>query len=69
MTWDHRYRRLDEGEVIQEGDEVLTESALGWRPAGRTVGSKAPCPLYTSHRMYRRLKNCGPEGKLQEAKG
>lgn len=48
------YRRLDEGEIIREGDECLTDSHLGWLPAGRTVGQRAPDPLYSSHRMYRR---------------
>jgi len=54
--WNNNYIQLKEGEIIQEGDEVLTDSKLGWRPAGNTVGDKAPCPLYTSHRMYRRKK-------------
>ena len=56
MARDHSYRRLDEGETIKEGDEVLTDSHLGWLPAGRTVGKKAPSPNYTSHRIYRRRK-------------
>ncbi len=53
--WEN-YRILEEGEIIQEGDEVLTDSDLGWQPAGRTVGTPAPSPYYTSHRMYRRRK-------------
>jgi len=48
------YRALKEGEIIQEGDECLTDSHLGWLPAGRTVGQPAPDPHYTAHRMYRR---------------
>ena len=54
MAWDHRYRRLNEGETICQGDEVLCDK--DWEPAGRTVGNKAPNPLYTSHRVYRRKK-------------
>lgn len=54
MAWDHRYRQLQEGEIVQHGDEVLCDKE--WEPAGRTVGSPAPSPLYTSHRKYRRLK-------------
>ena len=55
MVWDNRYRMLDEGEVILEGDEVLTDSHLGWQPAGITVGQTAPNPYYTAHRIYRRI--------------
>jgi hypothetical protein len=56
--WDERYRMLDEGEIIQNDDEVLTDSHLGWQPTNlRCVGTPAPNPLYTSHRMYRRLKD------------
>lgn len=54
--WDDRYRMLDKGEIIQEGDEVLTESHLGWQPAKHAIGRAAPDPLYTAHRMYRRLR-------------
>lgn len=55
MTWDKRYRLLDEGEIIQEGDEVLIDSHRRWQPAKHTIGRKAPNPLYTAHRLYRRL--------------
>lgn len=48
------YRMLAEGEIIREGDECLTDSHLGWLPAGPTVGQPAPNPYYTAHRMYRR---------------
>lgn len=48
------YRPLAEGEIIQAGDECLTDSHLGWQPAAHTVGGAAPDPLYTAHRMYRR---------------
>lgn len=54
MAWDDRYRVLREGETIEPGDECLTDSHLGWRPATNCIGQKAPDPLYTAHRMYRR---------------
>jgi len=53
--WDKRYRQLKEGETIRKGDEVLASSKEGWVPA-RVLGGKAPNPLYTSHRLYRRKK-------------
>lgn len=56
MTWDYRYRMLEKGEVIREGDECLTDSRIGWQPAGHTVGTEAPDPRYTAHRIYRRPK-------------
>lgn len=57
MSWDHKYRMLDEGEVIEAGDECLIDTHLGWRPANPlTLGKRAPSPLYTSHRWYRRKK-------------
>jgi hypothetical protein len=56
MTWDNRYRRLNEGETILPGDECLTDSHLGWQPAKYDIGGKAPDPAYTAHRMYRRLR-------------
>ena len=55
MAWDHRYRRLEEGEVILATDECLTDK--DWhKDNGRCAGQRAPSPHYTSHRMYRRLK-------------
>ena len=54
MTWDSRYRMLAKDETILPGDEVLTDSHLGWRPVEHTLGQLAPDPLYTAHRMYRR---------------
>lgn len=60
MPWDPKYRRLEEGEVIEAGDEVDACND-GWRDppkwvdAGRTVGMRAPDPNYPSHRVYRRL--------------
>ncbi|WP_374833951.1 hypothetical protein [Paenochrobactrum pullorum] len=56
---------LNEGETIEESDECLTDSDLGWQPAGRCIGQQAPCPYYTAHRMYRRpidaTQQCGTE--------
>lgn len=57
MTWDSRYRMLEEKETIQEGDEVLTDSHLGWQRDRYNIGKPAPSPYYSSHRMYRRLKD------------
>jgi len=59
MAWDPRYRMLKKGEIIQEGDEVLTDSHLDWRKDVLCIGQPAPDPLYTSHRMYRRLIDQG----------
>lgn len=59
MVWDNRYRRLNEGEIIREGDECLTDTHLGWEPADHTIGQRAPDPAYTSHRWYRRRKEQG----------
>lgn len=57
MAWDKNYRRLDEGEVIQATDEVQIDKPFGWKVTNeKCVGTKAPSPLYTSHRIYRRLK-------------
>jgi hypothetical protein len=67
MAWDHRYRQLQEGEVIQQGDEVLCDKE--WEPAGCTVGGLAPSPLYTSHRRYRRLKDAEVTGHQAEYDG
>ena len=60
MPWDNRYRPLREGETILAGDECLTDSHLGWQPATHDIGGKAPDPNYTSHRMYRRLREVNP---------
>jgi hypothetical protein len=49
------YRQLKKGETIEEGDEVLVSSKEGWISTS-CVGSKAPDPQYTAHRVYRRLK-------------
>jgi hypothetical protein len=55
MTWNHNYRQLGEGEIIRESDEIQIDKPFGWRLTNeRCVGTKAPSPLYTSHRIYRR---------------
>lgn len=55
--WDHAYRQLEKGELIRETDEVQFDTKpVSWGPPGPTVGKRAPDPLYTSHRIYRRLK-------------
>ncbi len=57
MAWDHRYRPLAEGEIIEATDEVFNDVTKEWQVTiERCVGTKAPAPNYTSHRMYRRLK-------------
>lgn len=63
--WDPRYRVLREGDIIREGDECLTDSHLGWQPETRCVGTLAPDPSYTSHRMYRRLIDTAQDGVAQ----
>lgn len=54
MSWDHKYRRLQEGEVIEPDDEIQNDDG-SWAPT-RCAGGLAPNPNYTSHRVYRRLK-------------
>jgi hypothetical protein len=51
--WDYNYRRLDEGEIIQRGDEIQADDG-SWDLAVRCIGTPAPDPAYTSHRVYRR---------------
>jgi hypothetical protein len=60
--WDARYKQLKKDEIIKIGDEANCgerddNGKLKWRPAARCVGGKAPDPLYSSHRWYRRLKD------------
>lgn len=54
-----RYVMLKEGDIIRHGDECEMSNSIHdpakWFPAGHTVGSKAPSPLYPAHRKYRRL--------------
>lgn len=47
------YRVLNCGEIIQLGDEVQADDG-SWDLAIRCVGTPAPDPAYTSHRVYRR---------------
>lgn len=66
--WDHRYRRLEWGEIIQEGDECQNDDGT-WK-LGICVGQRAPDPNYTSHRVYRRLKaTTGAEDRDDTSKG
>lgn len=61
MEWDHRYRELREGEVIQADDESL-ESDHPWhggnerweRVPPHMVGRKASDPRCPAHSVYRR---------------
>jgi len=51
------YRILQEGEIIQEDDEVDISQHLNEEPVWvktTCVGQKAPNPLYPAHRVYRR---------------
>jgi len=57
--WDDKYRLLAEGEIVEATDETLHDSK-GWIPVVNSIGDKAPSPLYTSHRKFRRLKNRPP---------
>ena len=52
---DSEYRLLDEGEIIQRGDQIFNDHTDKWEPATNCFGEPAPSPLYTSHRLYRRL--------------
>lgn len=59
MAWDNDYRLLNEGEIIQAGDEVDIcnngwHDAPKWEPVKNTIGQAAPNPSYPSHRRYRR---------------
>ena len=60
-SWDQRYRMLEKGEIIQEGDEVDAcrdgwRDEPEWEPALHCIGQEAPDPRFPSHRRYRRLK-------------
>jgi len=49
------YRQLKKGEIIEKDDEVLCESKIGWVTTIEScVGTLAPDPQYTAHRIYRR---------------
>ena len=63
------YRRLEKGEIIQDGDET-DRCADPWRddpvwgPAGN-IGEPAPDPQFPAHRQYRRpaCDRCDGDGK------
>lgn len=62
-----KYRLLEKGEIIQEGDEVDACND-GWRDAPKwvpalSIGQPAPDPAYPSHRIYRRPLKEGSEPK------
>lgn len=53
-----KYRRLEKGEIIQEGDEWDAcrdpwRDAADWQPA-TCIGDPAPDPQFVAHRQYRR---------------
>lgn len=55
----NKYRSLEAGELIQEGDEIdkcrdAWRDDPKWDPATRCFGEPAPDPSYVSHRQYRR---------------
>jgi hypothetical protein len=60
-----KYRLLEAGEIIKEGDEVdasrdpMRDEPL-WRKTN-CVGDHAPDPRYISHRHYRRIVEGGAE--------
>jgi len=59
------YYYLQNGEIIQEGDECEVSAKWNdppkWVSAGHTVGQPAPDPQFPAHRRYRRLiVNFGP---------
>lgn len=66
--WDMaKYRQLEEGEIIQPGDQV-DASNDGWRDEPRwepttCIGQPAPNPLYPSHRRYRRPTPAPADGE------
>jgi len=55
-AWDLRYRRLAEGEIIAATDDVQRDDG-SWQRAQYATGEPAPNPSFTSHRVYRRLKD------------
>ena len=55
---------MQEGEVIQEGDEVDISQHLNEGPVWvktTCAGQKAPNPLYPAHRVYRRPTQRPPD--------
>lgn len=59
MSWDHCYRPLKEGGIVQPGDEVMNDDCT-WSPATHAFGRPSPDPAYTSHRWFRPLKGATP---------
>lgn len=54
-----KYRRLEHGEIIREGDEIdacanAWHDEAKWVPVKSGFGEPAPDPQYVSHRQYRR---------------
>lgn len=53
-----KYRILNAGEIIREGDQVDISSRIDdnavWAEA-TNIGDNAPDPHYPAHRIYRRL--------------
>ena len=59
------YRILQEGEIIQEGDEVDISQHLNEEPVWvktTCAGQTAPNPLYPAHRVYRRRVDVAKDG-------
>lgn len=58
IPFTYSYRDLEEGEIIQEGDEVDMSTGLNedarWVKT-TCVGEKVPDPQFISHRKYRRM--------------
>lgn len=54
MAWDHRFRRLEEGEIILASDDCQNDDGTWIKDGGQCAGTPAPSPHYTSHRVYRR---------------
>ena len=58
------YRILQDGEIIQDGDEVDISQHLNEEPVWvktTCAGQKAPNPLYPAHRVYRRPTPLAPD--------
>jgi len=54
MGWDHRYRRLEEGETIKLSDELQMDDGTWRLTLPQVAGTPSPNPSFTSHRIYRR---------------
>lgn len=51
---ENKWRRLEEGEIVLATDEIYDDAKDAWVPPTNSIGHKAPSPLYTSHRQFRR---------------